>query len=135
MITAVDTSVLIDIFRADPEFAPASSAALRRCMQEGRVVVCDIVWAELTAVFLSKKMFEEKMAQLHIDFLPAVQDAAALAGETWRKYRAQGGTRGRVIPDFLIAAHAQIQCDRLLTRDRGFCRSYFKKLAVLDPSK
>ena len=41
----------------------------------------------------------------------------------------------RVIADFLVGAHAVTGSDRLLTRDRGFYRSYFERLAVLDPSR
>jgi hypothetical protein len=134
VITAVDTSVLIDVFRNDPEFGEASAKALRRCMKEGRIVVCDVVWAELAAVFPAKRAMEEALSVLSAEFLPMEQKSASLAGEMWRQYRSRGGDLARVIPDFLIAAHAQQQCDRLLTRDRGFCRDYFKKLRVIDPS-
>lgn len=134
MITAVDTSVLIDVFRNDPKFGTASADALRRCIREGRIVVCDAVYAELAAVFPSPLAFQTAMHKLPIDFLPMERDSAALAGEMWRKYRSHGGNRRRVVTDFLIAAHAQVQCERLLTRDRGFYRTYFKKLRVLDPS-
>ncbi|MBW7863486.1 MAG: type II toxin-antitoxin system VapC family toxin [Candidatus Hydrogenedens sp.] len=134
MITAVDTSVLIDVFRNDPRFGAVSAGALRRCVQEGRIVMCDVVCAELAAVFPSTKAFEEAAGLLGLDFLPMERDSAVLAGGMWRQYRRQGGDRTRVIADFLIAAHAQCQCDRLLTRDRGFCRKHFKKLRVIDPS-
>ena len=134
MITAVDTSVLIDVFRNDPTFGISSAQALRQCMKEGRIVLCEVVWAELTAVFPSRREIEEALKVLTIEFLPMEQKAASLAGEMWRQYRSRSGNRTRVISDFLIAAHAQQQCDRLLTRDRGFCRDYFKKLRVIDPS-
>jgi predicted nucleic acid-binding protein len=52
----------------------------------------------------------------------------------WSAYRRQRGTRERVIADFLIGAHALVQADRLLTRDRGFYRRYFEGLEILDPS-
>ena len=134
MITAVDTSVLIDVFRNDPKFGARSAKALRQCMKEGRIVLCDVVWAEPTAVFASRRALEEALKILSVELLPMEQRAASLAGEMWRRYRSRRGNRTRVIPDFLIAAHAQQQCDRLLTRDRGFCRDYFKKLRVIDPS-
>jgi hypothetical protein len=35
----------------------------------------------------------------------------------------------------ILGAHAQVQADRLVTRDRGFYQTYFPNLAVLDPSK
>jgi hypothetical protein len=46
----------------------------------------------------------------------------------------QGGRRGRIVPDFLIAAHAQLHADRLLAHNRGFYRDYFAKLNLWDPS-
>ena len=51
MITAVDTSVLIDVFAADPTFGHVSLKAVSQCTLEGSLVATDIVWAELGAVF------------------------------------------------------------------------------------
>lgn len=44
------------------------------------------------------------------------------------------GPRSRVVADFLVGAHASVQADRLLTRDRGFHRAYFGELTILDPT-
>jgi len=58
---------------------------------------------------------------------------ALAASQAWKVYRSRGGQRERVAADFLIAAHAFSQAERLLTRDRGFYRVYFPRLRVLDP--
>jgi predicted nucleic acid-binding protein len=38
-----------------------------------------------------------------------------------------------VVADFLIGAHALLQCDALITRDASFYRDYFKGLKVIVP--
>jgi len=134
LITAVDTSVLVDVFEADAEFGPSSARALRSCLAEGALVACDAVWAEVAAHFGKGHAASEPMAKLRVEFSPVEMLSASAAGEGWRAYRKAGGTRERLVADFLIGAHALTQADRLLTRDRGFYRRYFSDLQVLDPS-
>ena len=134
MITAVDTSVLIDVFGADLRFGAGSAAALRAGLNQGAVVACSIVWGETRAAFASDEEFTQAMRALGIAYSPMQEQAATLAGVTWKKYRAAGGKRDRVIADFLIGAHAAMQCDRLLTRDRGYYKKYFSGLVVVDAS-
>jgi predicted nucleic acid-binding protein len=134
MISAVDTSVLLDVFKADPTFGTRSKDALRRCIREGRIVACEVVFAEVTCAFANGDKAREAMQALGVEFEPVGLNAAVLAGESFRAYRARGGRRERVIADFLIGAHALEGSYRLLTRDRGFHRTYFTSLNVLDPS-
>jgi len=134
LITAIDTNVLLDIFLADENFGEKSSMILRRCLQEGALVACEIVWAEACAVFPTSEEFAEKMEILGVSFQPVDRRIAIAAGEAWHAYRQAGGKRTRVVADFLIGAHAKT-CDRLLTRDRGFYRKYFSGLSILDPGQ
>ena len=134
MTTAVDTSVLLDVFTASTEYLAASQVALRAARQMGRIVVCDIVVAEVRPLFKDRAMLEAALfATLGADFVPCDQEASFLAGETWQAYRSAGGARQRLIPDFLIAAHAMTRADRLLTRDRGFYRRWFAGLELIEP--
>jgi predicted nucleic acid-binding protein len=134
VITAVNTNVLLDIFGADPKFGARSAQALRECIAAGSVIACDIVWAETSASFAEPKAAEAALAGLRVDFCSLERSTSLAAGQSWRTYRKAGGSRERVIADFMIGAHALANADRLLTRDRGFYRRYFEQLCVLDPS-
>ena len=134
MITAVDTSVLLDIFTADPSFAEDSAELLRSCMLQGKLIACEVVVAEISVNFPNESAAQVAMQQLSIDFSAMDMESSLKAGAIWKQYRRSGGTRGRIISDFLVGSHAVMYADRLLTRDRGFYRNYFSRLKVLDPS-
>lgn len=134
MITAVDTSVLLDVFLGDPQHVRQSANALRGAISQGRLVACEVVWAEVESVFPEPGAAGGAMDTLGVEFGPLSLLAAERAGRLWRAYRQAGGSRQRVVADFLIGAHAFEQAERLLTRDRGFYRRYFGDLAILDPS-
>jgi len=51
LITAVDTNVLIDLFGADPLHGVPSKEAMRSYIQQGSLVACEVVWAEVPADF------------------------------------------------------------------------------------
>jgi hypothetical protein len=134
VITAVDTSVLLDVFGDDAEFGKRSANALRRCIAEGSLIACDAVWAETAAWFPDAQAAQKALSRLRVQYSPLDPATALAAGLAWQAYRKATGTRERVIADFLIGSHAAAQADRLLTRDRGFYRSHFAGLAILDPS-
>ena len=96
-------------------------------------MACPVVWAELRAAFADSAALRRALNQAEIGFDPFDQAVAEKAGEIWRHYRAQGGTRAHLVPDFLVGAHAQIRAQCLLSRDRGFYRGYFRGLEVISP--
>ncbi len=134
MITAVDTNVLVDVLTGDEQHAAASARALSTCVREGSVIASEVVWAETAAGYRDLGAFREAMKRLGVEFAPLQRAAAEAASAAWRLYRVHGGTRSRIVGDFLVGAHAQHQAERLLTRDRGFVRRYFAQLLVVDPS-
>ena len=129
---AVDSSVLVDVLAADPRFADSSEASLGRALAEGDVVICDAVVAEIHTLLEGAEATMESLASLGIRYLPTSERAAVRAGYMQRRFRDRGG-RERVVADFLIGAHALMQCDALITRDAGFFRDYFKGLKVIEP--
>lgn len=133
MRTAVDTNVLLDVFLPDPKFGSASKKALESSDEAGSLIISDIVYGELAGFFPSRKMLDEALDVLGIQFVSCDKGVCYLAGETWKKYRKSGGKRHRILSDFLIAAHAQMHADQFLTRDRGFYRKYFSRLVIVEP--
>lgn len=130
MIAAVDTSVLLDVFLPDERYGRQSQQRLRAAYDAGAVVVSDVVYAELTAAFPDRTTLDRALREINATTSPINTDIAFEAGVRWKRYRESGGTRTRIITDFLIGAHALAVADTFLTRDRGFFGTYFPELSA-----
>jgi predicted nucleic acid-binding protein len=127
--TAVDGSVLLDVLRADRRSGEASRTALKEARRRGALVVCEVVVEELRASFPDGPGFAQAMDLLGVRFEPLSFEAAVLAGASLRR-----AGRGPSPPEaLLVGAHAQAQCDALLSRNARFYRRHFPRLVVQDP--
>ncbi len=135
MITAIDTNVLLDILVPNDAFCDAAMAALEESLTAGSLVICDVVYAELCVHFTSQRECDEFLNANQIRVEALTRSAHFAASRAWRQYRRQEGSRTRILGDFMIGAHAQLQATRLLSRDRGFYKTLFPSLKLLDPSR
>ena len=94
----------------------------------------EVAYAELAAHFERQRECDFFLESNGIQVQSLTRDALFLASRARRRYRGQGGRRIRILCDFLIGAHAQIQATKLLSRDRGFYGSMFPSLCLFEPA-
>lgn len=130
---AADSSVLVDLISGDGSDSEAAAATLRQALHIGPVVLCEVALAEVCSSVQGGAQIMEVLEDIGIGYSAMEPKAALRAGEMQRRYRQRGGNRSRTVADFLVGAHAMMQCDALITRDAGFYRDYFKGLKVIVP--
>lgn len=132
MKTAIDTSVLLAIREKEPGYEKWE-AALQRASETGGLCVCPVVFAELSPGSPSAARLLSQLELIAIEYEEISAEAAHLAGNIHWTYRREGGPQEHLLPEFLIAAHAQKQCAQLAAIDRGYLRRYFPRLKILVP--
>jgi predicted nucleic acid-binding protein len=98
------------------------------------VVVSDVALAEVCSALHDGSEALAVLEEMSIRYSPVESKSALRAGEMQRRHRQRGGSQARAVPDFLVGAHAMLQCDGLITRDDAFYRQYFKGLKLIVPS-
>lgn len=135
MITALDTNILLDILAGEERFAEPSLRAVEQAATSGSLVICDVVYAELSTHFDAQPELDRFLEENSIGVQSLGRPELFYAGRIWKSYRKRGGARTRILADFLIGAHAEMEASQLLSRDRGFYRDCFSSLTVFDPLK
>lgn len=132
-MTLVDTNVLLDLVTNNAAWAEWSQRQLEAAAVRGPVMINDVVYAELSVGFLRMEEVNDVLAAAQVESSPIPREALFLAGKVFQRYRAGGGTRTGVLPDFFIGAHAAVAQLPLLTRDVRRYRTYFPTLRLIAP--
>ena len=129
----VDTNVLFDVLYDDPAWAEWSTLQLEAAALRGAVAINDIVYAELSVRFGTIEALNETVADMGLVMAPMPRSALFMAGKVFERYRARGGVRTSILPDFIIGAHATVLDVPLLSRDTRRYRTYFPRLVLVTP--
>ena len=157
MITAVDTNIILDVLIPGEPFGESSKELLDRHSSKGKLILCEVVFAELAARFPSEEELTSFLADTRMNLVYSNERSLYVAGSRWTEYARKSAKnrltcgkcghtfeatcpkckaflvrRLHVLADFLIGAHALVQADCILSRDLGVYRTYFSDLTVID---
>lgn len=128
----VDSSVLLDVFTEDPRWAEWSERAMAEALASGPLIINAVVLAEIAPRFSRVEDLETTVASAFVvEEIPV--GAAFLAGHAHTSYRRAGGARARILPDFLIGAHAAVTGRPLITRDPKRIATYLPGARLITP--
>jgi predicted nucleic acid-binding protein len=128
----VDSSTLIAIL-TDETSAEWAENTLNRLRPMGGVFINQIVFSEICALFDSAREAEDLLSGV-VERVALNWHSAWPAGRAYRLYKSRGGKKPRMLPDFLIAAHADSLGWALITNNPSDVRNYFPNLKLISPS-
>jgi predicted nucleic acid-binding protein len=131
--TLIDSNVLIDITIKDPRWLSWSTEAFIDAVEEGPVLIDQIVFAEVSVGYPTPEECEMALEVQGVELVPIPWPAAFLAGRAFASYKRCNGPELAPLPDFFIGAHAAVAGLRLLTRDPARYRSHFPTVELIAP--
>ena len=155
MVTAIDTNILLDILIPNQDFLKSSLQKLEKCSQDGDLIICEIVYAELASRFIRELDINRFLRDAKIEIIFSDRETFYKASQIWKTYLSKSSRKSycpqcgkeidlrckncnyhlnlprRLLNDFIIGSHAQSFADVFLTRDRGFYRNYFKTMKII----
>lgn len=133
MATLLDTNVLVDLAIPSSEWHGWSRQQAFLAFKNGPVLINPIIYAEFSVRYRDIDEVDRLLPQEEFRRENLPWPAAFAAAAAFRLYRQSGGGRERILPDFLIGAHAAIRGYRLLTRDPKGYRAYFPSVEIITP--
>ena len=130
----VDTNILVDVVSDNPLWAEWSQRQLARASLQDELAINAIVYAELAVRYARIEELDAMILQAGLVMTEIPRPALFLAGKAFLRYRAAGGARTGVLPDFFLGAHALISQSVLITRDASRYRTYFPGIALIAPN-
>ena len=129
----VDTNVLVDVLQNDPQWADWSIAQLRAQAKLHALAINPVIYSEMSLSFSTLEALDEVVRTMALELREIPRPALFLAARAYLLYRRRGGSKGQVLPDFFIGAHAAVEGWPLLTRDASRFKTYFPTLEVVAP--
>ncbi|MGH9497017.1 MAG: type II toxin-antitoxin system VapC family toxin [Candidatus Sulfotelmatobacter sp.] len=137
MRTALDSNILSALW-SNESSGLRIETELTSARAMGSIVICGPVYVEVVAhPLVSLSFVEEFLAatDIEIDFFldePILRRAAVGFSAYAQRHRQSGGIAPkRMLPDFLIAAHALLRADRLMTLDPARYQQDFTELRLV----
>ncbi len=133
MTTAVDSSVLFEVLPPNVAHVRNAGTALEDARATGSLLICEVAVAEVRPYFVTDGALISFIERSGIEFRTISMAGATLAGRLWEDYTRRGSRTRRSVADFLIAAHAMTEADRLLNRNADFRQLPLDDLEVIEP--
>jgi predicted nucleic acid-binding protein len=137
MRTALDSNILSLLWSAHPDAATVTTQ-LAEVQAQGGVVVSGPVFVEISAhprvnVRFVQKFLDEMTIAVDFEIGEDIWHLAAttFAAYAIRRRRSRGGLPKRLLVDFIVASHALLKADRLMTRDANRYRQDFPNLRLI----
>lgn len=137
MKSAIDTNIISALFGGEPSARMVAKGILAGLREEGALVICGVVYAELlahprvTPAELSEFLRDTDIeADFESDHRFWHEIGVRYARYTGRRRRAKTGSQRRLLADFMIGAHALLRADRLVTFNDADFRADFPELKI-----
>ena len=130
----IDTNVIVDLLKADPEWMPWSTKQLTLARNQLPLRINILIYAELCSHRQTQNQIDGFLRDTGITIAEINTSAALAAAQAFLQYRQRGGAKTGVLPDFFIGAQAQAEGWTLLSRDGARYKTYFPDIKLICPA-